>query len=206
MTAIPAATAGYVLTSNGTSWAGQIATKGAINGIDILTTSATWTVPPGITSALVELYGGGGAGYYISTISKKGGAGGYVKCYISGLTPGASFSINIGLGGVQGSVTPTDTYFDTYARAYAGTNATSTDGTDGSGIVNTGTLIRAIKQTTYTGMIGTLGGLVVNDQTLTGSQPYTVNFLYSPGAYGNGRIASTSNYASGIGGAAVIQY
>jgi polygalacturonase len=77
--------------------------------ITTLTTSSTspWTVPPGVTSVQVQLWGGGGGGGgQLFTSSGSGGAGGgggggYTTATIT-VTPGNTISFTVGAGGTGG--------------------------------------------------------------------------------------------------------
>jgi len=67
--------------------------------------ATTWTVPVGVTSVTVEAWGGGGAGGGAtgSIAQGGGGAGGqYAKRTLT-VTPGASYAVVVGAGGVAGS-------------------------------------------------------------------------------------------------------
>jgi hypothetical protein len=70
--------------------------------------SSTWTVPTGVSSIIVECYGGGGGGSSLNQRQNDqigygpgagGGGGGYAKSVIISVTPGQSFPITIGAGG-----------------------------------------------------------------------------------------------------------
>ncbi|MGZ3818139.1 MAG: type IV pilus modification PilV family protein [Bdellovibrio sp.] len=65
------------------------------------TTSQTWTVPPGVKSALVTMAGGGGsgAGWRVVNAVYSGHSGGYVFSHPVNLVPGEVLSIVIGQGG-----------------------------------------------------------------------------------------------------------
>ena len=86
---------------------------GGFNGIQEFTQSGTFTVPAGVTSALVERWGaGGGAGGacsfevddgYELAYGGSGGGGGYSRAVIS-LTPGATYSVTVGAGGLSNGV------------------------------------------------------------------------------------------------------
>ncbi|KKS58205.1 MAG: PE-PGRS family protein [Candidatus Nomurabacteria bacterium GW2011_GWA2_42_41] len=71
--------------------------------------NGTFTVPAGVTSITVEVWGGGGAGgpggasqnytgYWTYTAGGGGGSGGYAKSMFT-VTPGATYSIVVGAGG-----------------------------------------------------------------------------------------------------------
>jgi hypothetical protein len=56
-----------------------------------------WTVPNGVTSVIVEMWGGGGAGNINLKSGISGGAGGYGKGPVS-VTPGNVITITVGQG------------------------------------------------------------------------------------------------------------
>ena len=66
--------------------------------------SYLWTVPEGVTSIIIEMWGAGGGGGRSAQYSfnKGGGAGGYGKSSID-VTPGQQFSVIVGAGGSGGS-------------------------------------------------------------------------------------------------------
>jgi hypothetical protein len=109
------------------------------------TTSGTWTCPAGVTSIMVQLWGGGGGGsqatgstgcyfaggscgYRQGACGGAGGSGGYNRAIIS-VIPGNSYSITVGSGGSGGaaSVDGTDgqiTSFNGILSAAGGTRGT----------------------------------------------------------------------------------
>ncbi|UKJ06755.1 gliding motility-associated C-terminal domain-containing protein [Solitalea lacus] len=68
------------------------------------TSSGTFIVPPGVTSVSVSAWGGGGAGGGVaSSSSRRGGGGGAGGSFAGGtlsVTPGTTYTITIGAGGV----------------------------------------------------------------------------------------------------------
>lgn len=89
------ATGGYIYTAGGSSFSGQVySTQG----------SDTFTVPAGVTSLSVKLWGGGGggAGGGYSASGGNGGGGGYVSASVS-VTPGEVLNIYVGGGGNGGA-------------------------------------------------------------------------------------------------------
>jgi Glycine-rich domain len=65
--------------------------------------SYTFTVPAGITTLLVQFYGAGGGGGEGSTLrGGGGGAGAYVMSVVS-VTPGDTYTIDVGEGGAGGT-------------------------------------------------------------------------------------------------------
>lgn len=69
----------------------------------IITSTQSWTVPTGVTSAEFLVVGGGGGGGYFAGRCGGGGGGGGVVHSIFTVTPGASYTITIGAGGAAGS-------------------------------------------------------------------------------------------------------
>lgn len=71
----------------------------------VFLSSGTFTVPTGITRAIVSVFGGGGggSGYGGCSIAYAGGSGGAARVLVTGLTPGASISVTVGGGGNGGA-------------------------------------------------------------------------------------------------------
>jgi hypothetical protein len=69
----------------------------------VFTTSDTWTAPGGVTEITAEAWGGGGGGATNAGNTGLGGGGGgaYASSTIS-VTPGATYNITIGSGGIPG--------------------------------------------------------------------------------------------------------
>ena len=85
---------------------------GGFNGIQEFTQSGTFTVPPGVTAILVELWGAGGGGggggdsACLVGISNAGGGGGggggaYARAVVA-VIPGATYNVVVGAGGTGG--------------------------------------------------------------------------------------------------------
>lgn len=92
----------------------------------------TWTVPPGVTSIVVEVIGGGGAAWYYVTqktgkpyMGSGGGGGGWARSKVLTVTPGQKFNIMVGAGGQNYQTATNDqlfggkTWFNTAAYLYA---------------------------------------------------------------------------------------
>ena len=65
----------------------------------------TWTVPAGVTSITVEAWGGGGAGGGYNSVADAGAGGGggggaYTKATNVAVTPGNTYNVVVGAGGV----------------------------------------------------------------------------------------------------------
>ncbi len=71
--------------------------------VTTITSSQTWTVPAGVTSVKVEVWGGGGGGggAYIGA-GGGGGGGSYKTATFTVTLPGDNYTITIGAGGAGG--------------------------------------------------------------------------------------------------------
>lgn len=119
-----------------------------INGFsqttDTYTASGSWTVPVGVTSVTVELWGAGGGGGGSAT-NKNGGSGGGSGAYVSRtvtVTSGNNFPFTIGTGGNGGAAADgtgvdggnsTITIGGFSLTANGGTGGAGNEGTPGSG-------------------------------------------------------------------------
>ncbi|MCP2029933.1 hypothetical protein L1276_005130, partial [Flavobacterium sp. HSC-32F16] len=115
----------------------------------------TWTVPAGITSVAVEIWGAGGAGGG-STSNNNGGSGGGGGGYSSrtfAVVPGQTITYTVGQGG-NGS-TGNGTAGGNSTLTYAGTTVTSNGGTGGG--QNRGTRGTGGNGTTSSGSNGVTG-------------------------------------------------
>lgn len=66
--------------------------------------AGTWTVPAGVTSIKVEVWGGGGGGQAAKGAAGGGGSGGnYVRKNAISVIPGTTYNIFVGSGGASGS-------------------------------------------------------------------------------------------------------
>ena len=85
---------------DGFTYTWQVGTHGML--LITNTGAGTWTVPPAITNAVVEIVGGGGGGASQSGILGTGGASGaWQKYLIAGLVPGSTVSYFVGAGGAS---------------------------------------------------------------------------------------------------------
>lgn len=89
---------GYIYTVGGNFPSGSVTTFSSQG-------SANYTVPSGVTSVTVKMWGGGGAGGggAGSTTGGAGGGGGYITGTISGLTGGQTLTVYVGGGGTGGA-------------------------------------------------------------------------------------------------------
>lgn len=142
----------------------------------------TWTVPCGVTSITVQCWGGGGAGGGSTNNNSNngggGGGGGYSRSVLA-LTPGATYTINVGAGGI-------------------GDNNSGEDGGNSS---------LALGATTFIVAYGGKGGIGGNVANGTGGAGGTGN-LYNGGKganglsgnYGGGGGSSAGNASNGNNG------
>jgi len=85
-------------------WSAQGSSGGGVGGIQLFTADGSFTVPAGVMSVLVELWGGGGgAGMPPSGIGSLdpgagGGGGGYVRTVLA-VSPGQVVPVTVGQGG-----------------------------------------------------------------------------------------------------------
>ena len=190
----------------------------------------SWTVPTGVTSVTFKAYGAGGGGITTggdlgSSTAYNGGSGGYVEKTYS-VTPGQSFTITVGAGGIGNLVTKgTLTYGVTYAYTNSGSGLVDL-ASSGSFPVGTQVTLSGLG-TAFDGVktVTSVSGSRINfTNSFTGySNPSTTgatasaiatcvsSVLTSPygggGAARNTACATTGNrvdfYASGGGGSAV---
>lgn len=82
-----------------------------MRGTAVFTSTATWTCPAGVTTVYIDACAGGGGGAY-GTLNATGGGGGggaqAVRRSAVNVSPGETYTITIGLGGVAGVVGSVD--------------------------------------------------------------------------------------------------
>jgi hypothetical protein len=98
-------TAGSGITVTNGSGAITIAASGGggFTNMDVITATGTWTIPAGVTTVKVTVVGGGGnsgsatgAANYQPSASGGGGSAGTAIKYLTGLTPGNTFTVTRG--------------------------------------------------------------------------------------------------------------
>lgn len=151
----------------------KVPTGGVGPTTDTKTTGTTWVAPTDVFAAKVECWGGGGAGARAAANSTPGGGGsggGYSVRNAMAVTPGTTYTYNLGAGGV--SATPT--------------NGGTTTFTGDSSVVCTATggITPAISSTTGA---TTQNGVAVGDTTRAGGN----------GANGSGTNAGGGGEAAG---------
>lgn len=86
----------------------QALISGVAHGNQVITSTAAFIVPAGVTTVEVEIWAGGSGSWASSTTIQGGGGsgGGYARKRITGLVPGASITATIGTGGAAGTTAP----------------------------------------------------------------------------------------------------
>lgn len=95
--------------SGGAGWEAIVLAGAALIGLQVFTASGTFTVPTAVTAVEYEIWGaGGGAGGTLGagSASSSGAGGGYCCGLATGLTPGGTVAVTVGVGGTGGDGTP----------------------------------------------------------------------------------------------------
>lgn len=180
--------------------------------------SGTFTVPAGVTSVRVKVFGAGGGGNGVNTgggISEGGwgGGGGIAEATVSGLTPGGTVTVTVGTGG-SGTHNATagtggTSSFGSYVSATGGSGATYSvntfpvAGTSGAGTISTGyAIFKTVSE------VGSLYTSIWGGAT-QGSQGGSVPCSGKKGAGGGGAGLSAGNGGNGYqdtGGAGGVSW
>jgi hypothetical protein len=201
---------------------------GALTNIDVRTTTGSFTVPAGVTRLYALAFAGGGGGASGNSAGPFiGGGGGYGGQALSVLTvtPGASISYTVGLGGAgnngAGGSAGTSTTVDTITCTGGGGGNSATGssngnrGTDGTGtggnLMNDGALqgfltLLAFGPPVLDEVFALWNQSIIRPQgvSLTTAIAYSLPGSFLPGARGSGETSGSSNDASGGVGGAVI--
>lgn len=224
---LPPGTSGQALLTGGAaanpSWGnvgGEASTVGG-TGQKIFTTDGTFTVPAGITKVFLTMIGGGGSGGGTSNTNQQGGGGGAgasVINYPLEVTPGATLTVQVGLGGTgvnSSTASGEASIFDTAtakitANGGSGGTANSANAAGGSGgtVVNKLAAVNTVAGTFIeNGSSGFAGGAGAAGLSGTGSGGGGGSLMGAGGAgvtvQGNGISASESGQYGGGGSGAL---
>ena len=114
-------------------------TLGFTQSSQTFSSSGTWTCPAGVTTITVEAWGAGGAGGGNASNRDGGGGGGggaYSKSTTISVTPGVTYTVNVGTGGTGTALNGTaggDSWFDSTSVLLAKGGAGGISGTLVSG-------------------------------------------------------------------------
>jgi hypothetical protein len=169
----------------------------------VFTSNGTFTIPPGITKlkVIVQGAGGSGAGSNGTTYGSGGAAGGSAIKYLSGLTPGNTLVVTVGLGGVGGTGAGATGGASSVASGTQTITTITAGGGVGGGTASSGALGGGAGGGATGGdinMPGNYGGTTW--VTGVGAEGANSNFGGKPTASGGASIAATS-YGAGGGGA-----
>jgi len=87
--------------------AGPAGSSGGLNGRQEFQSNGTFVVPAGVSRLSVELYGAGGGGAVMQCNSGGGGGAGAYTSTVLAVQEGQTLTINVGIGGVAGSLSST---------------------------------------------------------------------------------------------------
>jgi hypothetical protein len=203
-------TSGQVLSTNGTgtlSWATAGGSSSPIPTPDVKTSgsSATWTIPAGVTKVKVTVVGGGGGGGNSggsgTAVTSGGGGGGCAVKYLTGLTPGNTLTYTVGSGGGVGSSGGTSsvssgTQTITTISATGGAGGSQVGGGSTSGYVNGGTGGSSSGGTLN--MSGQGGGMSYVDNATSGTY---ISGSGGSSVFGGGGNGNGGGFSGGNGGA-----
>jgi hypothetical protein len=196
------------------AWAGQqIVSTYYANG------NYSWTCPADVSSVVVECWGagGGGGGANANYVAGGGGAGGSYVRYTNSVTPGATYNLTVGTGGIGGfdttlnGATGGSSYFgNTTAGSSSGASVLAVGGAGGTGSGTLGT--SGTETSSLPGGAGSTSGNIPTSgvgfaANVAGSSGGTStpggSGTATSGAGGNGAGLAGSS-AGGAGGAAVV--
>ena len=200
----------YATNTAGTSYGADVTFTTLPATAVVFNSSGSWTVPAGVTSITVEVWGGGGRGGSISGTSfetTRGGGGGGAYSLKSNIavTPGTSYSYTVGAG-ATGTGAGGDSYFINTSTVLAkggnsvGTSSTGVSGgSAASGVGDVkysgGTGANGNSTNNYSGGGGSSAGTAVNGTNATNATGAT-----APAGGGNGGNGRSDSSGPGVAG------
>jgi len=216
--------AGEYLKTDGTDATWEPIVSG-INAADVFVSSGNWTCPAGVQKVLVTVIGGGGGGQgnrrqsTLSTAGNNGGAGGY-GAGILAVTPGTTYTVTVGAGGV-GTAGDSNSVADTATAGGTSTfetiEATGGDGGGGAaGAVAASGSCSSADATLRRSNVSAAIPFLVNGTDITrgtaagtAAEAWAVTSGFSPGSLGLGGAYATTVFnagSGGVGGAVLLLY
>ncbi|RZJ32926.1 MAG: choice-of-anchor D domain-containing protein, partial [Flavobacterium sp.] len=166
--------------------------------------SGTFVVPAGVTTLTVEAWGGGGKGGTRTTNGNSGGGGGggYARKLVS-VTPGASYTVNVGTGSTTPGTPGNGSWFNTSGTVFAaGGNSPATDNasgaTGGSASIGDITVNGGNGAAGASGFGGGGGSGVGTGLTATNGSGFNGGTIAGGGSGGAGRSGTTGIGAVGV--------
>jgi hypothetical protein len=189
--------------------------EATVNSVNFDTAGAnSWTVPAGVTSVVIKLWGGGGGGGALGYVDGPGGGGGgaYASKTLS-VSGGQVLNFTVGSGGAAATFT---FFYSSGSPGTASTYSTVTAGGGGGGSDGTAGPIRGSGGTASGGDVNTsgqqgfFGGSPFNTSGgLAGNSPNaTANSAISPfnGIQPGGGQGGGSNYGEGTGAVGRVRF
>jgi hypothetical protein len=220
--AITAANIATLPTAPFLAWKLPALRPGFASGVQGFTTSGYFTVPAGVTTVEVELWGAGSGTFAsTSTLPSGGGAGGgYARRRIAGLAPGQAIPVTVGAGGAGaatsgGAPSPGGTSsFGTYVSAtgggingLAGAAAPQNGATPaGQGVGGDTNLTGSDGQTGSAGIGGIGGGAPGTGARSVAGSNGNSGYFPGGGASGAGTQFGAQNGAWGANGFVIVRW
>ena len=160
---------------------------------DTFNSSTTWNAPAGVTSVIVEAWGGGGGGGTGSSGLGGGGGGAYSSSTVS-ITGGNNYTVTVGTAGGAGS-NGGDSWFSTTGTVLAKGGIAGTDNTGSAG----GAAGSGVGSTKFSG--GTGGNISTNGRGGGGGGgSATSSANGGNGSSGSGNSGGSGGTGQGAGG------
>jgi len=205
------------LTSAGVTFGDATSQVSARTGprAQVFTASGTFTVPAGITSVRVKVFGGGGGGLGATsgggcsgTPGAPGSVGGLAVAIVTGLTPGGTVSVTVGGGGAGGtannagqSVTAAGGGTSSFGTFVTATGGASTTFSVSAGRIQGGTIgVGSVSGATALLLTPTAVTGLQSNVTISPLQSYDTQILSSNGGAGFGASVQNGNITGGPGG------
>ena len=108
-TAVTGANISIIPTAPFLTWKLPLLRPGVASGVQSFNSSGTFTIPAGVTQVEVEVWGAGSGSFAsVPGLPSGGGCGGgYARKLVTGLVPGQTVPVTVGIGGVAGTTAGT---------------------------------------------------------------------------------------------------